>query len=131
MPSSEHIGYDIRKGLWIVGHDFTMTFSVGGGFFEDWVIPEGYETDLASIPRLLWFVMAPFEIGIEECILHDDLYKKCFRDRKFCDDVWLVAMRRKGVKKWKRETAYRFVRAFGWYGWNKHMKAKAKETPLP
>ena len=105
MASSEHIGYDIEKGIWIVGHTFTMIFSIGGGFFEDWIIPEGYESDLASIPRWLWVFIAPFEIGIEECILHDDLYKKCFRDRLFCDDVWLVAMKRKGVKKWKRQIA--------------------------
>lgn len=123
MALSEHIGYDIEKGLWVVGHSFTISFSVGGGFFEDWEIPEGYETDLASIPRLVWFLIAPHEIGVNEAILHDDLYRKNYRDRKFCDDVWLAAMKRRGVKAWKRETAYRFVRAFGWCSWNKHQKA--------
>jgi hypothetical protein len=127
MASSEHIGYDIEKGLWIVGHDFTMTFSIGGGFFEDWVIPEGYESDLASVPRFFWAIIAPFELGIEECILHDDLYKKNFRSRAFCDRTWLAAMRRKGVAKWKRESAYRVVRACGWYRWNKNLKAGREE----
>lgn len=52
---------------------------------EDWVlqladgltiiIPAGFETDGASVPRLLWFLMPPFGVLLKGAILHDFGYQ--------------------------------------------------------
>jgi len=122
--SEEHIWYHEGSGHWHVGHSFIIELELGGGIVIDYEIPEGYDSDLGSVPRFLWSFIAPFELGIKECITHDKLYRENFRDRKFCDDFWLKVMRRKKIVKWKRELAYKFVRAFGWKAWNKNAKNK-------
>ena len=36
-------------------------------------VPVGFETDLASIPRLLWFLISPFDLGVAT-VPYDWLY---------------------------------------------------------
>ena len=127
-PSEEHIWYHEGSGHWHVGHSFIVELDLGGGIYIDYDVPEGYESDLASVPRIFWSIIAPFELGIKECIVHDKLYRENFRDRKWCDDFWLTTMRRKKVKKWKREWAYRLVRSFGWNSWRKHAKRNSQSV---
>ena len=42
---------------------------------ETITVPTGFITDLASTPRLLWNVIAPFDVA-RAAIVHDLLYKK-------------------------------------------------------
>jgi hypothetical protein len=37
-------------------------------------VPEGFQFDLASIPRMFWGLIAPFELSIAAPLLHDFLY---------------------------------------------------------
>ena len=37
-------------------------------------VPAGYKFDLASVPRLFWFLIAPFELSIAAPLIHDYLY---------------------------------------------------------
>ena len=37
-------------------------------------VPEGFRFDLASIPRVFWFLVSPFELSIAAPLLHDFLY---------------------------------------------------------
>jgi len=120
--SEEHIWYHEGEGHWHVGHAFIVQLDLGGGIVIDYEVPEGYESDLGSVPRFFWSLIAPFELGIKECITHDKLYEENFRDRKWCDDFWLSEMKKKPIKKWKRDWAYRLVRLFGWKAWRKHSK---------
>lgn len=84
--------------------------------------PEGFETDLASIPRPLWSVLSPWDIA-RAAVIHDYLYK-LIRDndkatysmRKAADKVFLLAMKdsEPSVPEWKIKIAYYAVRLFGW-----------------
>ena len=89
----------------------------------------GFVTDLASVPRLLWRVLAPWDVA-RAAIIHDLLYltirqyrwKNDNEDKalinkakKASDKVFLCAMRdaEPAVPSWKRYAAYYAVAAFG------------------
>lgn len=82
---------------------------------KEYVIPKGFETDLASIPRLLWPIFAPHYAGfVAPAILHDYLYSlNGAISRRFADEVLYSALIAENVTKF---TAYKFylgVRLFG------------------
>jgi hypothetical protein len=85
-------------------------------------IPEGFITDLASVPRILWNVYPPFGKYIKSCCLHDFLYSQ-HRDgtkeysRAYCDAVLLEAMKDEEVPRFTRCVIWTFVRLGGWVAW--------------
>lgn len=92
----------------------------------------GFRSDLASIPRLLWAIIASFELSLIAPIMHDVLYRcggelvlphgevvpsgRRF-ERKEADDLFLELMTRAKIAYWKRNVAYLAVRAFGQSSW--------------
>jgi hypothetical protein len=82
---------------------------------KKYTVPKDFETDLASIPRLLWPIFAPQYSGfVAPAILHDYLYR-CRNNitRKFADEVFYSALITQNVTAF---TAYKFylgVRLFG------------------
>lgn len=95
--------------------------------------PAGYETDLASIPRVFWSIVAPEELSLAAPVFHDLIYRcagvlpqnslnpfdgKVF-DRKEADDLFLELMRKARIPRWKRMTAYWAVRGFAAFAWKK------------
>ena len=94
-------------------------------------VPTGFITDLASTPRLLWNVIAPFDVA-RAAIVHDLLYKSIrqYRWRKgeieedkeliknakvAADKVFLLAMKdaEPKVSGWKIYSAWKAVDLFG------------------
>jgi hypothetical protein len=96
-------------------------------------VKKGFSTDLASTPRALWNVIAPWDVA-RAAIIHDLLYKSIRQYRvnvtkglgqedqniinaakKAADDVFLMAMKdsEPPVSSWKMQAAYRAVRMFG------------------
>ena len=92
-------------------------------------VPEGYITDLASVPRICWIFIAPFDVA-RAAVVHDILYEKINtaykgekiltkhdreRYRKVADDVFKEGMESAvpPVPKWKIWAAYNAVRVFG------------------
>ena len=97
---------------------------------------KGFITDLASVPRGIWWLIAPWDIA-RAAIIHDLLYKRIREYRaknenlddpdiksivykyaaakKAADDVFLMAMKdaEPSVPKWKIRSAYWSVRLFG------------------
>nr|WP_246459599.1 DUF1353 domain-containing protein [Puniceicoccus vermicola] len=89
----------------------------------------GFKTDYASIPRGLWFLLAPRQIR-RAAILHDAGYRilgflrdqKIITNRQFSifretfDDLFFEAMGHvdPSISAFKRCAAFRSVRAFGW-----------------
>ena len=52
-----------------------LTYYVGfEGNSEKIVVPEGYVTDLASVPRWLWSIFPPFGKYLNAAIVHDYIY---------------------------------------------------------
>ncbi|MDQ6788652.1 MAG: DUF1353 domain-containing protein [Acidobacteriota bacterium] len=93
--------------------------------------PAGYETDLSSIPRVFWSILAPEELSLAAPLFHDLLYRcagnlpngemdpsdgKTF-ERKDVDDLFLELMTKAGIPPWKRTAAYWAVRGFAQFAW--------------
>ena len=98
---------------------------------ETITVPTGFITDLASTPRLLWNVIAPFDVA-RAAIVHDLLYKSIRQYRwkkglieedkeliknakKAADKVFLLAMKdaEPKVSGWKIYSAWKAVDLFG------------------
>ena len=83
----------------------------------------GYETDLASIPRMFWRIIAPFELSIAAPLVHDYLYgnggvaENQVLSREETDKLFLAIMEAEEVPWWRRKLAYRAVRMFAGFAW--------------
>ena len=90
---------------------------------------KGYEFDLASVPRVAWPIIAPFELSILAPLFHDLIYEFKGRppadmvapyrtfERVEADDLFLRLMIEEGVSRWRRSLAYTAVRAAGGLYW--------------
>jgi hypothetical protein len=79
-------------------------------------VPEGFETDLASIPRPLWALFPPQDTyTIGAAILHDYMYRFNARvTRKEADDIFYYSLIHGNTKKCTAIKYYLGVRLFGW-----------------
>lgn len=63
---------------------------------EGVTVPEGFITDFASVPRILWSIFPPIGLYTKAAVMHDYLYKSGYSigdKRKFCDKMFLEGMR--------------------------------------
>lgn len=92
-------------------------------FIDYWnrahIIPVGFTTDLASVPRILWSIVPPFGFHLRASIVHDWLYSNKATSRRVADAIFLDLMKHYGVKFWRRWVMYLAVRSFGWIVWRK------------
>ena len=97
---------------------------------ETITVPTGFVTDLASVPRAMWWAIAPFDVA-RAAIIHDILYKSIRQYRhkmqdkqdnalvkaakKASDKVFLLAMNdaEPSVPKWKKYSAWKAFDLFG------------------
>lgn len=107
------------------------------------VIHRGALTDYATIPRKFWSVIAPHEIR-RPAIVHDILYDTIgqlrgkisngrFRYyRKYADKLFRESMEylEPQIPLWKRISAYRAVRAFGWIAIRMENRTKPNEKDI-
>jgi len=85
------------------------------------IIPESFDTDLASIPRWFWTFLSPAYSGfIAPSILHDYLYQ-CHNgySRKVIDEIFYSALTENGVTRYTSLKMYAAVRIFGEFHYNK------------
>lgn len=89
-------------------------FTVNGERFE---IPAHFETDLASIPKIAWPIMAPAHSSlIRPAIVHDWFYRKtCDFTRYETDLIFYHMLKNDGVSTFRASLMYYAVR---WFGWN-------------
>jgi hypothetical protein len=98
------------------------------------VVPEGMRHDLASVPRPLWMLISPFDLGLAS-LFHDYLYRHGGRvvtwgwngeawesihtpwTREQADRLFARIMREQNVKRWRRRWAYRAVHWLGGGAW--------------
>lgn len=82
---------------------------------KKYVIPKDFETDLASIPRLLWPIFAPqYSSFVAPAILHDFLYR-CNNNvsRLLADEIFYSALITENVTPFTASKFYLGVRLFG------------------
>ncbi|MCW5799949.1 MAG: hypothetical protein LZF60_340100 [Nitrospira sp.] len=123
VPVVTHDGH-----LWVVAEDCRYAALDGSAI----TAKRGFKSDLASIPRLFWAIIASFELSLVAPIMHDLIYRgggtvilpdgevtpagRLF-SRRDADDLFLELMTRSNVAYWKRNVAYLAVRAFGQSSW--------------
>jgi len=89
--------------------------------------PKGLKTDMASVPRFMWWLIAPFDVA-RAAVIHDVLYAKirnfryhggddktAFAAKKAADLVFKHAMddAEPPVPSWKKWNCYQAVNLFG------------------
>lgn len=79
-------------------------------------IPSGFETDLASIPKLVWPILSPAHSAIiRPAIVHDWFYRKAFDfTRKQTDLIFYHMLVNDGISSPRATIMYAAVRMFGW-----------------
>jgi hypothetical protein len=108
---------------WVVRKEFVYEIgSIGSG--DKIITPEGFITDLASTPRVIWSIFPPFGIYLSATIIHDYLYWEQIYSRKETDDIFLEGMKVLQVSKFDRKTIYNSVRLFAGGSWKSNQKRK-------
>ncbi|QRN97599.1 DUF1353 domain-containing protein [Archangium violaceum] len=110
------------------GHDWVVLRDVEyriGNTREVIVVPAGFVTDFASVPRSFWAVYAPFGQYQWAAVVHDYLYwtQGCSRDQ--ADLIMRLAMAENGVSPVTREAIFRSVQLGGEGAWKENAAAKA------
>lgn len=112
-------------------------------------VPDGFQTDFASIPRLLWWLMPTWGRYGNAAVIHDYLYSRGGKitiaenvygipeaawaslgmksvlpwpTRKQADLVMLQAMTVLEVSAWQKYLLYYGVRLTGWWTWRRVRK---------
>lgn len=128
------LSYLMTERRWQLGADYRYPDAAGP---REIVVAAGFRFDLSSIPRLLWPVIAPFELSIVAPLVHDYLDRyggsppagsvtpPHHYDRSAADRLFRTIMKQEGVAAWRRTLAYAAVRSFGGGGWNESGHAVA------
>jgi hypothetical protein len=93
------------------------------------VVPEGFVTDFASIPRPLWSSLPKTGRYQLAAVVHDYLYWEQSTTREEADKILLKAMKESEVGAVTRITIYDGVRAGGWAIWKQNAKEKSEGLP--
>lgn len=80
---------------------------------KTYVIPAGFNTDFASVPRLPVAFLLTGGTADRPAIVHDFLYRTGAEDRKTCDAIFAEAMKATGVASWRRSLMWAGVRIGG------------------
>jgi hypothetical protein len=84
-----------------------------------WIIPAGINTDFASIPRgMRWLIPRVGDHGMA-AVMHDWLCEKKIVSRKKADQLFLECMKTSEVNWLKRRTMYFGVRAYSIFTFKK------------
>ena len=107
---------------YLTGRPYTVSWHSGDENWRQIVVPEGFITDLTSVPRLLRWIASRVGPWLEAAIVHDYLYvawqdvegKTPTRaDRRFADDIMLAAMREAKVTRVMAWAIHKAVSLFG------------------
>ena len=111
---------DNLDGTWTVMKEMRV---VVPGWPEPFIVPEGFITDYASVPRLLWSIFPPNgqRYGVA-AIVHDLIYRNLqrFFTRKQADHILFQVMEIYGTKRITRWCIWLGVRLGGASAWSKN-----------
>lgn len=112
MRSSDGVPLQNKMGrqLYMLDAPFGYQSDIAG---TDFVVPEGFVTDLSSIPRLPFIYVLLNGGGDMPAVIHDYLYNTGNLSRKLSDAVLREACITIGLPRWKVEAIYLGVRVGG------------------
>jgi hypothetical protein len=96
------------------------------------IVPEGFNSDLASVPRGLWNLIPPWGPYADAAVVHDFLYQtQLIKPRSFVDSIFLEAMAVKQCRWAQRWVIYLGVRVGGWVTWKHYENTIANRFEHP
>lgn len=96
------------SGQWILAGELIYESDLAGTI----VVPEGFETDLASIPRIFTPLIPKNGKHRAAAIVHDWLCRMGAVKRRTADRVFLEAMKHLDEARWRRWSMYSAVRVY-------------------
>jgi hypothetical protein len=93
------------------------------------IVPAGFETDFASIPRMFWPLLPHDGPWAQASVVHDYLYERGTCSRFLADAIFRDAMAALGVPWYRRVPMYYAVRLFG--GLAKRFGSADRVWPFP
>ena len=127
---------DGRKYPYTVARDFVYLWPG----YKSWkpmavCVPIGYQTDLLSIPRILWSILSPSGSGCWASLPHDILYSSEYslpdQSRKdasaMADRILYDAAMDSGASRFRAGILYSGVRAGGWTTFKDHDPAEVSD----
>jgi len=100
---------DTDDGQWVLGDDLVYNSSHLDRIVT---VPQGFRTDLASVPRLPVVYLLTGDIARSAAVVHDFLYGGIV-SRKDADEVLYEAAIASGVSRWQAWMMWAGVRAGG------------------
>ena len=91
------------------------------GFTEYFIVPKGYVTDLASIPRLFWNIVPPnLSEAQQASVIHDYIYSHLYwyYSKDYADRLLRDLMKKDGASKFVYNLFYTAVKYGGRGGWS-------------
>lgn len=95
---------------WVLDSDFVYSSDVLRDFV---VVPKGFETDLASVPRLPVVWLLAGGRGDRASVIHDYLYRETKTSKAEADAVFYEALIDSGTSRWRAWLMYQAVVWFG------------------
>lgn len=106
----ERLGEGSWRLLEDLGYDQNTPFSA------EVIVPAGFVTDFASVPRLPLAYLLAGGVGDPAAVVHDYLYREIPHSvsRAQADEVFYQALLVCGVAKWRAYVMWAAVRCCGW-----------------
>jgi hypothetical protein len=98
------------------------------------MVPAGFVTDFASVPRSLWSLYPPWGSYGLAAILHDFLYWSQTYPRSYADNILRQAMNSSHVDSVTTQAIYEAVALAGGFAWDENTRKRAggfKRTFVP
>jgi len=111
--------FDRESGLWLLTEPWRCPLGDG----RTLCIAPGFESDGASIPRILWRVAGPRynpSTGLAPALAHDAMYAAELTTRRDADDALYRLLRACGVCVVQAWSYWSAVRVAGWAVWARH-----------
>jgi hypothetical protein len=99
--------------LWYVEKEFT--YYIGEDEIESVTVPEGFVSDLASVPRGLWNICPPDGSYTQASVLHDFCCLYATWPISKTDYIFYESMKVLGVPQWNRWMMWTAVRIFHFF----------------
>ncbi len=115
-----------REPIYFLTAPISWKSNPGPQRYEPVVVPKGFVTDFASIPRLFWPALPPDGEYAYAAVVHDYLYWSQTRSREEADDILKIAMEDFKVGTVKAGAIYAAVRVAGKAAWNGNAEKKAQ-----
>lgn len=98
----------IRPNAWIDRPRWRLVIPL---YFKEIVVPVGFETDMGTIPRLLWTVFDPINRYAPATIVHD--FALTIMSREEADTLFRDALEEMQISPWRIKSMHQAVRQFG------------------